>query len=124
MEAYLEPSWVSPFYGKKKAANILVLKGEDDLPSKTACLIDLSGEKPLERPLFIMRGNIFKLTLKEETWFGFGMNETKELINDEEIKTDYKAGLIKCSSHGGIKVLAVHEGSYLYFQGKKIGAVE
>lgn len=124
MEAYLEPSWVSPLYGKKEAANILVLKGERVLPYRMACLIDLSGEKPLDRPSFIMGNNIFKLTFKEESWFGFGMAKPKELINEDEIKTDYKAGLLKYSSHGGIKVLAIHDGSYLYFQGKEIKKAE
>lgn len=118
--ASLEPSWISPVYGKKEISNTLVLTGALVLPYREAYLIDLSGKGPLDKPDFVLKRNTFRLSIGEDSWIGFGSVESKESIHDEEIETDFKAGLIKCLPSGEIEVLAVYEGSYLSYQGRQI----
>jgi hypothetical protein len=119
LTAHLEPSWISGVYGKKESSNTLVLKGDIVLPSRKAYLIDLSGRQRLGKPSFILRDHSFKLTIEEECWVGFGRAGSKESINNEEIETDYDAGLLKYLLSGEMEILGVYEGSYLYYQGRQ-----
>jgi len=118
--ASLEPSWISRIYGKKEASTTLVLSGTVTAPSRTAYLVDLSGKGRSEKPSFVMKGDVFELSIGLESWVGFGVAGSKEPICEEEIETDCKAGLMTCSPAGKTEVLAVYEGSYLYFQGKEV----
>ena len=120
MTAHLEPSWISYVYGKKESSNTLVLKGDVVLPSRKAYLIDLSGKHPLAKPSVVLRNRSFKLTINEECWVGFGLAISKESIHDDDIETDYDAGLMKDLFSGEIEILGVYEGSYIYYQGRQI----
>jgi hypothetical protein len=117
-----ESSWYSSIYGRKESTNILVLRGSLSSPFQLAYLIDLSGKKPREKPSFNVKRNIFRLFYKGESWIGFGTFDPNDPTGDGEIRTDYKAGLLKQNPCGRIDVLALHEGSYLYFQGKEVKA--
>jgi hypothetical protein len=122
MVSSFESSWYSPIYGRKESTNILVLRGTLFSPLQLAYLIDLSGKKPWEKPSFNVKRNIFRLSYKGETWIGFGTFDPNDPTGDGEIRTDYKAGLLKPNPSGKVDVLALHEGSYLYFQGKQVKA--
>lgn len=119
LEANLDPSWISQVYGKKEMSNTLVLRGSVLLPYREAYLIDLSGKDPLDKPSFALKKNTFRLSIGEESWVGFGAG-SKESFHDEEIETDFKAGLLKVLPSGKIEILTAYEGSYLYYQKSQI----